>query len=415
MVRRCPVEVSRGLYLSATAGGKLRPISKGKAVEGRPVLARLLAVVTARTPSGSFLEGALVASCSLSLIEALYDMFDLKPLQALAEEAFLVKGGGAGGSAAGTGEKEKVTPATLKDVTLGVAGAWKAITASDGMLDQDWRELRCRRAAFSCLCAAVTRTQDQEKFFDTLLWKDAVLEKPSPKVTAATGGTKTSVLALVLDMKKEHAFEVSPPPFPTTPLRAARPPLLEGTAAGGGRGGRRRRRRGVTSSAMLSQSSLGFGGDSLAVAGGGGAWDSGHTGGGGDADPAAEDARETYSSQAALTEPGGGVEGGEEGGPGGESRNPPGSQSQSQSQGDMAPLFGRAASGVIDYFGGQGHADAGEGDGGEEKGEGEDGVVLEMSHLNKEPCMRSLLLAVQTEERLFGDSWDEKSAQSRGV
>eukprot|EP00752_Nemacystus_decipiens_P003549 g3275.t1 len=407
MLRRCPVEVSRRLYLSATAGGKLRPVSKGKAVVG-PVLARLLAVVTARTQSGSFLEGPLVASCCLSLVEALYDMFDLRPLQSLAEEAFR---GGEGGEGGG-GDKEKA-PATLKDVTLGVAGAWKAITASDGMLDQDWRELRCRRAAFSCLCMAVIRTQDQEKFFDALLWKDAVLEKPTPKVTAAAGGGKTSVLALVLDMKKEHAFEVSPPPFPTTPLRVARPPPLEGTAGaatgtGGGRGGRHRRRRGVTSSTMLSQSSLGFAGDSLAVAG---AWDSsGNTSGG--ADPAAEDSRETYSSQAALTEPGGGPEDGDGGGgPGVESEHSPGSQSQSQ--GDVVPLFGGATDGAMGYFGGQGQAAGGEE---EEQGEGEgEGVVLEMSHINKETCMRSLLLAVQTEERLFGDSWDEQFAESGGA
>lgn len=406
MVRLCPVEISGDLYLSATAGDKLRPVSAGKAVLGR-----LLAVVNRRSKSGAFLEGALVTSCCLSLIEALYDMFDLKPLQALAEEALRKKGGDGGG---GGGGKEEKSP-TLKDVTVGVVNAWKAIMASESMPDQEWRELRCRRATFSCLCAAVMRTQDQEKWFDTLVWKDPVLEKPSPKVAAAAGGGKTSVLALVLDMKKEHVFEVSPPPFPTTPLRVGRPPPLnrnrDGTAVAGGREEgrrRRRRRRGVTSSAMLSQSSLGFGGDSLAVAGGGG------TGG---PDPAAtEDTRETYSSQLALTEPGG-VLGVGDCGPGGESKHS-GSQSQSQSesesqsQGNMAPLFGRAADGAIDYFGGQEQAG-----GQEEKERGEKGeeAVLEMSHVNKEPCMRSLLLAVQTEGKLFGDSWDEKSAQSNGV
>eukprot|EP00903_Cladosiphon_okamuranus_P011333 g10683.t1 len=403
VVRRCPVEISRSLYLSVTAGDRLRPVPAGKAVDGT-VLARLLAVVNRRSKSGAFLEGALVTSCCLSLIEALYDMFDLKPLQALAGEALCEKGGDRDG-----GGNEKKSP-TLKDVTVGVVNAWKAITASDGILDQEWRELRCRRATFSCLCAAVIRTQDQEKWFDTLLWKDPVLEKPSPKVAAAAGGGKTSVLALVMDMKKEHAFEVSPPPFPTTPLHAARPPPLgrnpDGTAVAGGRNSGRRRRHGVTSSAMLSQSSLGFHGDSLAVDGGGG---------GGPDPAAAEDARETYSSQAALTEPGGVVKGGD-GGPGGESEHS-GSKSQpqleSQSQGDMAPLFGRAADGSIDFFAGQEQAWGEEEERGEmEKGEG---VVLEMSHVNKEPCMRPLLLAVQAEEKLFGESWAEKFAQSDGV
>lgn len=414
MVRRCPVEVSRGLYLSATAGGKLGLVSEGKAVDG-PVLARLHAVVKKRTKTGAFSEGALVASCCFSLIEALYGMFDLKPLQALADEAFRKEGGGDGRPKEEEEEEEKKS-LTLKDVTLGVVGAWKAIRASRGMLDQDWRELRCRRAAFSCLCAAVRSTQDQEKFFDILLWSDPVLEKPSAQVAAAAGGAKTSVLALVLDMRKEHAFEVSPPAFPTTLLRPPRPPPLgrgrnpDGKTAAAVARGKGRRNRGVTSSAMLSQSSLGFGGDSLAAAGGGGGggWDSSGNGGGSGPDPAAEDARETYSSQAALAEPGGVPDGGDSG-CGEESQHP---GSQSQAQGNMAPLFGRTAGSAIDYFGPQGQIGGEEERGEEEKGEE---VVLEMSHVNKEPCMRALLLVVQTEERLFGDSWDEKYAQSNGV
>lgn len=418
MVRRCPVEISRNLFRSSSAGAKFRPAPaafKGAAVaatavaaaEDCSVLARLLAVVQRRTKAGAFMDGPLLASCCFALIEALYDMFDLEPLQALAEEAL------GGGEKTDGGAKKQ--PA-LRAVTLGIVTAWKAIgggggaAAADKMFDRDWRALRCRRAAFSCLCMAVSRTQDEEKLFDKLLWVDPLFEKPlPPEVAAATaaaagGGSKTSVLALVLDMEKEHEFEVSPPSFPTTRLRSARPPPLGGRGRwgpGASVAERRRRRGGVTASSMLSQSSLGFGGDSLAVAAA--AAGGGESGGDGGVDqgPSAEDARETYSSQAALAEPDGEAPEGD---------GAAGEQSESQSQGDMAPMFGMGAGVMRNFGGGDEEAE----DGARVDG-GEDEVVLEMSHVNKEPCMRSLLLVVQTEERLFGDGWKDKAEKSNGV
>lgn len=391
MVRRCPVEVSKNLYLSPAAGANFRPVSMGKAVEGS-VLERLLVVVKKRNKSGAFSEGPLVASCCFSLIEALYDMFDLKPLQAIADDAFRES---EQASAEKTGDGQGLA---LRGVTLGVLNAWKAIYASENKFDREWRDLRCRRTAFSCLCMVVSSTQDKEKFFDKLLWSDPLFDKPSADF-AAVG--KTSVLALVLDMKKEHEFEVSPPFFHTARLRAARPPPLGGgnnTGATAGRG----RNRGMTASSMLSQSSLGFAGDSLA--GIGGSWDSSSNKGDGDGGPA-EDVRETYSSQAALTDPEGVPEG--DVGSGADSEYP---RSQSQSQGDMTPVFGRGASSGTGNFGGEGAA------GGEEGGEkNREEVLLEMSHVNKEPCMRSLLLVIQTEERLFGEDWLDKVEQSNGM
>lgn len=393
IVRRCPVEVSKKLYLSPTAGAKFKPVSIGKSVEGS-VLERLLAVVKKRSKSGEFSDGPLMASCCFSLIEALYDMFDLKLLQAIADDAFRESGQASEGKAGD--EQEGLA---LRGVTLSVLSAWKAVCASENKFDGDWRELRCRRAAFSCLCTVVSSTQEKEKFFDKLLWSDPLFDKPPPEIAAAGG--KTSVLALVLDMKKEHEFEVSPPFFHSTRLRPARPPPLGG-GHNTGPAATRGRSRGMTASSMLSQSSLGFGGDSLAAAGGGpgsriSQSDSGN-------DPA-EDARETYSSQAALTDPEGDPE--RNGGPGADSGY---SRSQSQSQGDMAPVFGRGASGAIANSGAGGGAG---GDDGKEKSREE--VLLEMSYVNKEPCMRSLLLVIQTEERLFGEDWLDKAEQSNGV
>lgn len=49
----------------------------------------------------------------------------------------------------------------------------------------------------------------------------------------------------------------------------------------------------------------------------------------------------------------------------------------------------------------------------EEKGSG--GVVFELSHVNREPCMRSLLLVIDTETRLFGEGWLDRAEQSKGV
>ena len=43
------------------------------------------------------------------------------------------------------------------------------------------------------------------------------------------------------------------------------------------------------------------------------------------------------------------------------------------------------------------------------------GVVLELSHINREPCMRSLLLVVDTETRLFGEGWLDRAEKSKGV
>lgn len=392
MVRRCPVEVSKNLYLSPTVGANFRPISMGRAVEGS-VLESLLAVVKKRSKAGAFSDGPLVASCCFSLIEALYDMFDLKPLQAIADDAFRESDQASKGKA---GDEQGLA---LRGVTLGIVSAWKAVCTSENKFDRDWRELRCRRAVFSCLCMVVRSTQDKEKLFDKLLWSDPLFDKPSAEVAAA--GDRTSVLALVLDMKKEYEFEVSPPFFPTTRLRPPRPPPL-GARQNTGSTSARGRNRGMTASSMLSQSSLGFGGDSLAAAGGG--WDSSSNTGDGDGDPT-EDARETYSSQAALTDPDGVPE--EDGGSRTDSETP---RSQSQSQSYMTPVFGRGASNAIENFRGRG------GPRGEDVDEKDtEGLVLEMSHVNKEPCMRSLLLVVQTEERLFGEDWLDKAEQSNGV
>ncbi|CAM9566377.1 unnamed protein product, partial [Ectocarpus sp. 13 AM-2016] len=380
MLRRCPAEIVESLYLSSTAGSEFRPVSKGKAVEGS-VLRRLFAVVGKRSKAGAFLDGPLVASCCFSLLEVLYDAFDLEPLQALADSAFRKKRTSEGGPAEEPQEGDEEKALTLKDVTLGVCNAWKAVVASEENLSQNWLELRCRRAVFSCVCTAVRATQDKEKFFDKLVWSDALYAKSS-----GPGGGKTSVLALVLNMETEHTFEVSPKVFQSSRLLPARPlPLGRGrSAATTGRS-----RGGMTASSMLSQSSLGFGGDSLAVVAGGD---------GGAADPAAEDERETYSSQVALTEPAGVTEG--DGEPGTDSQHP---RSQSQSQGDMAPIFGR---GAVESAGG------GTRGGGNAE---EDVVFLEMSHVNKEPCMRSLLQVMVAQRRLFGDSWNEQVDQSNGM
>lgn len=380
MLRRCPAEIVKSLYLSSTAGSGFRPVSKGKAVEG-PVLRRLFAVVGKRSKAGAFLDGPLVASCCFSLLEVLYDAFDLEPLQALADSAFRKKKTSEGGPAKEPQEGNEEKALTLKHVTLGVCNAWKAVVASEEKLSQNWLELRCRRAVFSCVCTAVRTTQDKEKFFDKLVWSDALYAKSS-----GPGGGKTSVLALVLNMETEHTFEVSPKVFQSSRLLPARPPPLGRGRSAATTG---RSRGGMTASSMLSQSSLGFGGDSLAVVAGGD---------GGAADPAAEDERETYSSQAALTEPAGVPEG--DGEPVADSERP---RSQLQSQGDMAPVFGR---GAVESAGG------GTRGGGNAE---EDVVFLEMSHVNKEPCMRSLLQVMVAQQRLFGDSWNDQVDQSNGM
>lgn len=388
MVRRCPVEISRRLYLSLSpaAGSGFKPVAPDgagdRAEEGAPVLKRLLAVVGRRSDDKLFKDKALMASCCLLLIEALYDMLDLAGLQSLAEEAF--------------GKKD-----ALKEVTMGVVKAWKAVCRFKRRYDLPWLELRCRRAAFCCVCTVVRSTQTEQKWFNNLVWSDSLYDKASAGGAAAVVD-KTSVFALVLDMEKEHKFEVTPPFFHTSPLVPARPPPLGGSRGGAATAAGRGRRRGMTASAMLSQSSLAFGGDSLDVGGGEGGDRASGVSGGGVAIPAAEDARETYSSQAALEEPGGVLDE-DDGGAENESQS---TQYQSQPQGDMAPVFGLGASEVSS--GGRW------GMGGIEEKERDQVIVLEESHLNKEQCMRSLLLVVQTEERLFGDSWQDALEESEG-
>lgn len=70
MVRRCPTEVSRALYLSTTAAGSaFDPGAKGENT-GMPVLRRLSAVFERRIKqTGKFLAGPLIASCCFALVE----------------------------------------------------------------------------------------------------------------------------------------------------------------------------------------------------------------------------------------------------------------------------------------------------------------------------------------------------------
>lgn len=272
---------------------------------------------------------------------------------------------------------------------------------------KSWLELRLRRAVFSCVCTVVRSTQDQEKHFDTLLWADSFHDPTSSEAD------KTSVLALLLDLSKEHVFEVSPPSFYTTGLNPPRPPPPGGNRRGRGRGGR------LTASGMLSQSSLGFGGDSLAGMGGG----SGGLGGMRDSDGSdggnnpAEDVRESYSSQMALMDP----ERASSGGDAGDDNASQGSSSQGSSfQSQLSPVFGRGSTAVVTARGGGRVGVAGkQGDDQDtresaEEHEHED-VVLEMSHVNKEPCMRALLLVIQTERRAFESGWLDSYDRSGGV
>lgn len=265
------------------------------------------------------------------------------------------------------------------------------------------------------MCAVVRSTQDQEKHFDGLLWSASLYDAPSSALTAAAG--KNSVLALLIDMSKEHTFEVSPSFFPTVRLRSPRPPPLllaqsSQNNAAGGRGKQKhvpgRQRQRLTASVMLSQSSLGlFGGDSLEGGTGRVGRGFGDIRDGAEQDKGesrvAEDARETYSSQAALFEPG---QLGKDEDEGGEEEGKcidiaPSSVPLSQSDG------GSGEEG--DDGNGGGGGDRSEGDG------GDDNVFLEMSQVNREPCMRSLLLVVDAERRLFEDTWLDRVESSRGV
>lgn len=170
---------------------------------------------------------------------------------------------------------------------------------------------------------------------------------------------------------------------------------------------------------MLSQSSLGFGGDSLAGMGGG----SGGLGGMRDSDGSdggnnpAEDVRESYSSQMALMDP----ERASSGGDAGDDNASQGSSSQGSSfQSQLSPVFGRGSTAVVTARGGGRVGVAGkQGDDQDtresaEEHEHED-VVLEMSHVNKEPCMRALLLVIQTERRAFESGWLDSYDRSGGV
>lgn len=79
----------------------------------------------------------------------------------------------------------------------------------------------------------------------------------------------------------------------------------------------------------------------------------------------------------------------------------------------MSPVFSKgpyAAQGKGEMW--QRERGDGEGEPNEDKS---GGVVLELSHINREPCMRSLLLVVDTETRLFGEGWLERAEQSKGV
>ena len=272
---------------------------------------------------------------------------------------------------------------------------------------KSWLELRSRRAVFSCVCAVVRATQDQEKHFDSLLWADSFHDP------ASTSVDKTSVLALLLDLSKEHVFEVSPPLFHTTGLHPPRPPP-PGGGHRRGKGGVERAGR-VTASGMLSQSSLAFGGVSLAGMGGG--W--GGKGNGSDGlsgESPAEDVRESYSSQLALTEPGGAS--GDEEKKGSEETSQEFSSCSSQSQ--ETPGFGRRVSSAV--VGGrvavawkQGRGGEAGGGADEEQGDDDDDIMLEMSHVNKEPVMRSLLLVIQAERRVFEEGWLDAYDRSHGV
>lgn len=66
MLRRCPVEICREIYLS-TAGSKFSPSGTEAGV---PVLKRLSAVVEKRSKEpGKFVAGAFLAACCFALIE----------------------------------------------------------------------------------------------------------------------------------------------------------------------------------------------------------------------------------------------------------------------------------------------------------------------------------------------------------
>lgn len=224
------------------------------------------------------------------------------------------------------------------------------------------------------MCSVVRATQEQEKFFDALVWSDSLYETNSASVT-----DKQSVLGLVLDLSKEHAFEVSPPRFQSKRLRPPRPPPMSSSSR---RGGRVR----FTASLMLSQSSLGYGGDGIAGAG--------YASAGSDGAPV-EDLRETYSSQAALAESET-REGTEQEASEGESQGP-----------SMAPVFGRGSRGILGGVSGGGEV--------AEEGNDDDSVFLEMSHVNREPCMRSLIMVVQDQRRMFEKTWLDCFGASQGV
>lgn len=67
MLRRCPVEISREIYLSSTAGSKFSPSGTEASVS---VLKRLSAVAEKRSKEpGKFVAGAFLAACCFALME----------------------------------------------------------------------------------------------------------------------------------------------------------------------------------------------------------------------------------------------------------------------------------------------------------------------------------------------------------
>lgn len=120
LLSRCPLEISRPLYLSTTVGPSFNPGTKG-ASPNASLLQRLQTVVDRRGKEpGKFLAGPLVASFCFTMLEALYEMLERDSLRMLADQAL------------------RKTDA-LREVTKSIAKAWKAVKeggASIGAAEQ---------------------------------------------------------------------------------------------------------------------------------------------------------------------------------------------------------------------------------------------------------------------------------------
>lgn len=177
---------------------------------------------------------------------------------------------------------------------------------------------------------------------------------------------------------------------------------------------------------MLSQSSLAFGGlgSNGLLAGKSNAHGSHPSGNSTQAgDSQTEDARDGYSSQRALAEPSVVRSTGAstkralvQEQPTSQDSLKGGSGESSQSQEDtMSPVFGRAPKRATARWRrgvNEGSAAVREQEhGGEVVGNGGH-LTMEMSHVNREPCMRSLLLVVDVERKLFGEGWLARVEQS---